>query len=159
MRMERPCASPPHGCPLLFPSLARRCGSTLVRATARSCRKIKVTEAICAKSQRQSSRASFNALWIVPPGAVLALTFFYPLALIARQAFSDDAGVPNPGEIWRVVDSRFFVNALINTVTISAAATVGCLVNGLVLGLILAFVPFRGSVVIARLIDTFIALP
>ncbi|MGH7068960.1 MAG: 2-aminoethylphosphonate ABC transporter permease subunit, partial [Acetobacteraceae bacterium] len=39
------------------------------------------------------------------------------------------------------------------------ASSVGCLVLGLVLSMILAFVPFPGSRVLARVIDTFIALP
>ncbi|MBZ9848329.1 2-aminoethylphosphonate ABC transporter permease subunit [Mesorhizobium sp. CA14] len=97
--------------------------------------------------------------WIVPPAALLALLFFYPLVLIVQQAFMDDSGMANVGEFVRVLHARFFLNALINTITISVAATAGCLIVGLVLGLILAFVPFPGSGVIARLIDTFIALP
>lgn len=97
--------------------------------------------------------------WIVPPASLLALLFFYPLALIVQQAFTDDSGMANVAEFARVLHARFFLNALINTITISVAATAGCLVVGLVLGLILAFVPFPGSGVIARLIDTFIALP
>ncbi|CDX15799.1 putative 2-aminoethylphosphonate transport system permease protein PhnU [Mesorhizobium plurifarium] len=97
--------------------------------------------------------------WIVPPAALLALLFFYPLVLIVQQAFTDDSGMANVAEFVRVLHARFFLNALINTITISVAATAGCLIVGLVLGLILAFVPFPGSGVIARLIDTFIALP
>ncbi|MDX8467215.1 2-aminoethylphosphonate ABC transporter permease subunit [Mesorhizobium sp. VK23B] len=100
-----------------------------------------------------------GSIWIVPPTALLALLFFYPLALIARQAFLDDSGVANVAEFVSVLHARFFLNALLNTVTISVAATAGCLIVGLVLGLILAFVPFPGSGIIARLIDTFIALP
>jgi len=100
-----------------------------------------------------------GGIWIVPPTALLALLFFYPLALIARQAFLDDSGMANVAEFVHVLHARFFLNALLNTVTISVAATAGCLIVGLVLGLILAFVPFPGSGVIARLIDTFIALP
>jgi len=98
-------------------------------------------------------------LWIVPPAALLALLFFYPLVLIVQQAFTDDSGMANVAEFVRVLHARFFINALLNTITISVAATAGCLIVGLVLGLILAFVPFPGSGVIARLIDTFIALP
>ncbi|TPL54482.1 2-aminoethylphosphonate ABC transporter permease subunit [Mesorhizobium sp. B2-4-6] len=98
-------------------------------------------------------------LWIVPPAALLALLFFYPLVLIVQQAFTDDSGMANVAEFVRVLHARFFLNALINTITISVAATAGCLIVGLVLGLILAFVPFPGSGMIARLIDTFIALP
>ncbi|QPC94395.1 2-aminoethylphosphonate ABC transporter permease subunit [Mesorhizobium sp. INR15] len=98
-------------------------------------------------------------LWIVPPAALLALLFFYPLALIAHQAFVDDSGMANFTEVTRVLQSRFFLNALVNTISISVAATAGCLALGLVLALILAFVPFPGSGFVARLIDTFIALP
>ncbi|MDX8523589.1 2-aminoethylphosphonate ABC transporter permease subunit [Mesorhizobium sp. MSK_1335] len=97
--------------------------------------------------------------WILPPAALLALLFFYPLVLIVQQAFFDDSGMANVAEFVRVLHARFFLNALLNTITISVAATAGCLIVGLVLGLILAFVPFPGSGVVARLIDTFIALP
>ena len=95
----------------------------------------------------------------MPPAALLAMLVFYPLVLIVQQAFTDDSGMANVAEFVRVLHARFFLNALLNTITISVAATAGCLVVGLVLGLILAFVPFPGSGVIARLIDTFIALP
>ncbi|TPI40303.1 2-aminoethylphosphonate ABC transporter permease subunit [Mesorhizobium sp. B3-1-9] len=107
----------------------------------------------------QITRKVPGRLWIVPPAALLALLFFYPLVLIVQQAFTDDSGMANVAEFVRVLHARFFLNALINTITISVAATAGCLIVGLVLGLILAFVPFPGSGVIARLIDTFIALP
>ncbi|TPJ33101.1 2-aminoethylphosphonate ABC transporter permease subunit [Mesorhizobium sp. B2-8-3] len=107
----------------------------------------------------QITRKVPGRLWIVPPAALLALLFFYPLMLIVQQAFTDDSGMANVAEFVRVLHARFFLNALINTITISVAATAGCLIVGLVLGLILAFVPFPGSGVIARLIDTFIALP
>jgi 2-aminoethylphosphonate transport system permease protein len=108
---------------------------------------------------RPRARTDFGGWWIVPPAALLALLFFYPLALIVRQAFLDDGGAPNADEFLTVLHSRFFLNALVNTITISVSATIGCLVVGFVLALVLAFVPFRGSVFIARLIDTFIALP
>ncbi|MBZ9775639.1 hypothetical protein [Mesorhizobium sp. CO1-1-8] len=68
-------------------------------------------------------KLSLGKFWIVPPAALLALLFFYPLALIARQAFLDDSGVANVAEVIRVLHSRFFLNALINTVSISIAAT------------------------------------
>ena len=110
-------------------------------------------------ASRPSGRVDLGALWIVPPAVVLALLFFYPLALIIRQAFVDEAGAANFVAAIHVLQSSFFFNALINTATIAASATAGCLALGLFLGLILAFVPFPGSVFVARLIDTFIALP
>jgi 2-aminoethylphosphonate transport system permease protein len=115
-----------------------------------------VAEAV-ASSPR--ARAVIGGWWILPPAALLALLFFYPLALIVRQAFLDDGGAPNAAEFLGVLQSRSFLNALINTVTIALSSTLGCLMVGFVLALILAFVPFKGSVFIARLIDTFIALP
>jgi 2-aminoethylphosphonate transport system permease protein len=104
-------------------------------------------------------KAEFGGLWIIPPAALLALLFLYPLALIVRQAFSDDAGAFNFAAVLQVLHARFFLSALLNTAMIAAASTAGCLALGLVLALILAFVPFPGSVLVARLIDTCIALP
>jgi 2-aminoethylphosphonate transport system permease protein len=98
-------------------------------------------------------------LWIVPPSAFLAALFFYPLALIVRQALADDNGGASFAEIARVLRSGYFLNALLNTATIAGSATAGCLILGFVLALILAFAPFPGSIFVARLIDTFIALP
>jgi 2-aminoethylphosphonate transport system permease protein len=100
-----------------------------------------------------------GALWIAPPSAILAALFFYPLALIVRQAFSGEGGAPNIAEFGHILLARFFLSALLNTATIAASATAGCLVLGFVLALILAFAPFPGSVFVARLIDAFISLP
>jgi 2-aminoethylphosphonate transport system permease protein len=108
---------------------------------------------------KRSAMSSLGGLWIVPPAIVLAILFFYPLALIARQAFLDESGIFGIQRFLEVLGSRFFLNALLNTIEIAVSATAGCLILGLVLALILAFVPFPGSVLVARLIDTFIALP
>jgi 2-aminoethylphosphonate transport system permease protein len=112
-----------------------------------------------ALASKRSALPGLGGLWIVPPAIILAILFFYPLALIARQAFLDESGLFNVQQFFDVLGSRFFLSALINTIEIAVSATAGCLILGLVLGLILAFVPFPGSVLVARLIDTFIALP
>ncbi|HEX7748357.1 MAG TPA: 2-aminoethylphosphonate ABC transporter permease subunit [Bordetella sp.] len=100
-----------------------------------------------------------NAGWVVLPILVIAVLFFYPLALIVRQAFAGDAGAAAIQPFLDVLHSRYFGHALLNTVEIATAATAGCLVLGLVLALILTFVPFPGCVLAGRLVDTFIALP
>jgi len=100
-----------------------------------------------------------NAGWVALPIVVIAGLFFYPLSLIVRQAFSGDAGVAAIQPFSSVLHSRYFGHALLSTIEIATAATVGCLVLGLVLALILTFVPFPGSVLVGRLVDTFIALP
>jgi 2-aminoethylphosphonate transport system permease protein len=116
-----------------------------------------LSDAVVAAPRR--ARPSLGGYWIAPPALVLALLFFYPLALIARQAFTDEAGGPTIALALQVLQSRFFLNALLNTAEIATAATAGCVVLGFVLALILAFTPFPGANFVARLIDTFIALP
>ena len=55
--------------------------------------------------------------------------------------------------------SEAFRDALWRTVAIAATSTVGCLVLGTFLAIVLAFVPFPGSQLVGRLIDTVLALP
>jgi 2-aminoethylphosphonate transport system permease protein len=87
------------------------------------------------------------------------LLFLYPLILIARAALIDDVGAFNVAAAIEVLNSRAFLSALVNTAEIALASTIGCVVLGLTLGLILAFAPFPGASFVARVIDTFIALP
>ncbi|QLX70822.1 2-aminoethylphosphonate ABC transporter permease subunit [Klebsiella oxytoca] len=98
-------------------------------------------------------------LWLLPPLMVLATMFFYPLLLIGEQALRDTEGHLGLETFWQVVGSRRFINALLNTMQIAVFATLGCLLLGSVLALILVFIPFPGSQLISRVIDTFIALP
>ena len=97
-------------------------------------------------------------LWLLPPRLVLATLFFYPLLLIGEQALRDASGHLSLETFWQVVGSRRFINALLNTMQIAIFATLGCLLLGSVLALILVFIPFPGSQLISRVIDTFIAL-
>ena len=58
-----------------------------------------------------------------------------------------------------VLGSEVFRDALWRTVAIAATSTAGCLVLGTFLAIVLAFVPFPGSSLVGRLIDTVLALP
>ena len=98
-------------------------------------------------------------LWLALPLLVLATLFFYPLLLIADQALRDASGNLSLETFWQVIDSKRFIGALLNTLQIAVFATLGCLVLGSVLALILVFIPFPGSQLVGRVIDTFIALP
>ena len=101
-----------------------------------------------------------NTLWIAPPLLILAALFFYPLALIARQALGGgDGGTLSLANFYEVLASREFHDALHHTIVIALSATAGCLALGFVLSVLIAFTPFPGSRFAARLIDTFIALP
>jgi 2-aminoethylphosphonate transport system permease protein len=58
-----------------------------------------------------------------------------------------------------VLGSQSFQSALWRTVAIAVTSTIGCLILGTFLAIVLAFVPFPGSAVVGRLIDTILALP
>jgi len=107
---------------------------------------------------RPTPRADW--FWVVPPLTVIGVLFFYPLALIARQGLTDGGKTAVTFKHFvGVLRTRQFHSALLNTIEIALASSVGCLVLGFIIALILAFVPFRGSRECARFIDTFIALP
>ncbi|KGI83609.1 2-aminoethylphosphonate transport system permease PhnU, partial [Exiguobacterium mexicanum] len=97
--------------------------------------------------------------WIIPPLLVLATLFFYPLLLIAQQALQNETGVWGLDALWQLIESKRFINGLWNTLQIAFFATLGCLIVGSILSLILVFIPFPGSRFITQVIDTFIALP
>ncbi|EDL5252531.1 2-aminoethylphosphonate ABC transporter permease, partial [Salmonella enterica subsp. enterica serovar Kentucky] len=90
---------------------------------------------------------------------VLATLFFWPLSLIVEQALRGANGEIGLETFRQVVDSKRFVGALLNTLQIAFFATAGCLLLGSVMSLILVFIPFPGSELIGRVVDTFIALP
>ena len=98
-------------------------------------------------------------LWLLLPLFVLATLLFWPLSLIVDQALRDTSGQLGLETFWQVVDSKRFVGALLNTLQIAFFATAGCLLLGSVMSLILVFIPFPGSELISRVVDTFIALP
>jgi len=103
--------------------------------------------------------AASRGLWVAPPLLVLAGLFFYPLALIAAQSLTTASGGFSGGAYATVLTGALFRGALLHTVVIACGATAGCLVLGFTLALVLSFVPFPGARLVARLIDTVIALP
>jgi 2-aminoethylphosphonate transport system permease protein len=68
-------------------------------------------------------------------------------------------GVGTQSSWMSVLSSQAFRDALWRTVAIAATATLGCLVLGTFLAVVLAFVPFPGSRLAGRLVDTVLALP
>ncbi|MGW2175591.1 2-aminoethylphosphonate ABC transporter permease subunit [Streptomyces sp. NPDC001705] len=102
----------------------------------------------------------FGALfWALPPVALLALFFLYPLALVVQQSFQPDTGGTSLEPYADVFASYAFREALWTTVWLAVAATAGCLVLGFVLALVIAFVPFPGAKAVARFIDVFLSFP
>lgn len=99
-----------------------------------------------------------DGAWIVPPLLVLAVLFFYPLGLIARQSLGD-AGAISLETFRTVLASREFHLGLLHTIVIAVGSTAGCLIFGFIFSLVIAFIPFPGAGFCGRLIDTVIALP
>ena len=58
-----------------------------------------------------------------------------------------------------VLGSQAFRSALWRTVAIAVTSTIGCLILGTFLAIVLAFVPFPGSTLVGRVIDTILSLP
>jgi 2-aminoethylphosphonate transport system permease protein len=107
----------------------------------------------------RAGRRVAGSAWIVPPLIIIAALFVYPLVLIVRQAFTDADGLVSLAPLLDVLASRSFAGALVNTLEIALASTAACIVLGSVLSIIFSFVPFPGVAFVARLIDTYIALP
>ncbi|MCL8012778.1 2-aminoethylphosphonate ABC transporter permease subunit [Streptomyces sp. AS02] len=98
-------------------------------------------------------------LWTVPPVAVLTLLFLYPLALVLQQSVQPDTGGTSLQPYADVFASEAFRHALWTTVWLALASTVGCLVLGFALALVIAFVPFPGAKAVARFIDVYLSFP
>ncbi|MEU5833339.1 2-aminoethylphosphonate ABC transporter permease subunit [Streptomyces diacarni] len=101
-----------------------------------------------------SARTGRPWLWALPPLAVLAVSFLHPLALVVRESFSGGTAAYR-----QVFGSEAFTDALATTVALAAGATLGCVVLGFALALVVAFVPFPGSRSVARFIDVFLSFP
>ncbi|HYO02610.1 MAG TPA: 2-aminoethylphosphonate ABC transporter permease subunit [Mycobacterium sp.] len=109
--------------------------------------------------ERSTPPRSLAAWWAVPPLVIVVLVAVYPLIRVCLESTK----VGETGRGWstwaRVLSSEAFRGALWRTVAIAVTSTVGCLVLGTFLAIVLAFVPFPGSRLVGRLIDTVLALP
>ena len=88
--------------------------------------------------------------------SVVLVAVVYPLL---RVCLESTRSVGSQSKWAEVLGSQMFRDALWRTVAIAATSTAGCLVLGTFLAVVLAFVPFPGSRVVGRLIDTVLALP
>jgi len=110
-----------------------------------------------------SGRASPRPVpgWVlgIVPLLVLATIFYYPLFFIVRQSIMGDAGPASLAAYKAMVSSALFHAALVRTIEIAVLSTLGCLVLGFVLALIVSFVPFPGARIVSGFIDTILAFP
>jgi 2-aminoethylphosphonate transport system permease protein len=106
--------------------------------------------------ERPTPPRSRAAWWAVPPLAVVLVVAVYPLL---RVCLESTKGTGTQSSWTSVLSSEAFRGALWRTIAIAATSTLGCLILGTFLAIVLAFVPFPGNHVIGRLIDTVLALP
>ncbi|MEU5692747.1 2-aminoethylphosphonate ABC transporter permease subunit [Actinosynnema sp. NPDC020468] len=100
-----------------------------------------------------------RALWLLPPVAVLVVLFGYPLALVLQQSFVADDGTVGLAAWQEVLGSTEFRRALGRTALLAVSSTLGCLVLGVFLALVVAFAPFPGVRAASRLVDVVLAFP
>ena len=105
---------------------------------------------------RPVPRRSRAMLWTLPPVLIVLVAAAYPLI---RVCLESTKATGNQSKWPEVLASQMFRDALWRTVAIAVTSTAGCLVLGMFLAIVLAFVPFHGSRVVGRLIDTVLALP
>ncbi|WP_372497060.1 2-aminoethylphosphonate ABC transporter permease subunit [Streptomyces shenzhenensis] len=109
---------------------------------------------------RASATAPRRYRWAaVPPVALLGLFFLYPLGLVVQQSLHPDTGGTSFRAYAGVFASASFRDALGTTVWIALASTLGCLVLGFLLALVIAFVPFPGARAVARFADVYLSFP
>jgi 2-aminoethylphosphonate transport system permease protein len=101
-----------------------------------------------------------SGVGLIGPLAVLGLLFGYPIVMVVRQTFQDRLGRPAGLLAWgRVLASAEFRTALGTTVELAVGSTIGCVVIGTFLAIVLALVPFPGSVALSRLTTVILAFP
>ena len=98
-------------------------------------------------------------LWTLPPLLVVLIAAVYPLIRVCLESTRVGESARGAGTWTSVLASESFREALWRTVAIAVTSTVGCLILGTFIAIVLAFVPFPGSALVGRLIDTVLALP
>ncbi|HTF53437.1 MAG TPA: 2-aminoethylphosphonate ABC transporter permease subunit [Pseudonocardia sp.] len=99
------------------------------------------------------------AAWVVPPLLLILGFVGWPMVTVLGESVRDQNGALSLSSWSTVLTSGEFRNALLRTAQIAVGSTIGALILGSFLALVLAFVPFPGAGLVARLIDTVLALP
>ncbi|MFE3955948.1 2-aminoethylphosphonate ABC transporter permease subunit [Nocardia sp. NPDC059091] len=111
-----------------------------------------------ASETREPGRSWRPVLWTLPPVLTVLLIAVYPIVRVLLESTKTKSG-RGVGTWSAVLAEESFRNALTRTVTIAVSSTIGCLLLGTFLAIVLAFVPFPGSQLVGRLIDSVLTLP
>ncbi|MFF0607132.1 2-aminoethylphosphonate ABC transporter permease subunit [Nocardia tengchongensis] len=107
---------------------------------------------------RKPGRSWRPVVWALPPVLVVVLIAVYPIVRVLLESTKTKSG-RGVGTWTGVLAEESFRNALWRTVSIAVSSTVGCVVLGTFLAIVLAFVPFPGAQLVGRLIDSVLTLP
>ncbi|MFD7842536.1 2-aminoethylphosphonate ABC transporter permease subunit [Nocardia sp. NPDC059764] len=111
-----------------------------------------------APEQHRPARSWRPVWWTLPPVLIVLLIAVYPIVRVLLES-TETASGRGVGTWSKVLAEESFRNALWRTVTIAVSSTAGCVALGTFLAIVLAFVPFPGSQVVGRLIDSVLTLP
>ncbi|MGW5106780.1 2-aminoethylphosphonate ABC transporter permease subunit [Nocardia sp. NPDC004123] len=111
-----------------------------------------------APGTREPGRSWRPVLWTLPPVLTVLLIAVYPIVRVLLESTKTKSG-RGVGTWSAVLAEESFRNALMRTVTIAVSSTIGCLLLGTFLAIVLAFVPFPGAQLVGRLIDSVLTLP
>lgn len=107
------------------------------------------------EGRARSPRGARPGLWVVPPLVAVVAFIGWPTLSVLGESTSGTGTSSWAG----VLSSAEFLGALRRTVEIAVGTTLGSLVLGTFLAVVLAFVPFPGSDLVAKLVDSVLALP
>ncbi|MFE3022957.1 2-aminoethylphosphonate ABC transporter permease subunit [Nocardia tengchongensis] len=111
-----------------------------------------------APEERPTGRSWRPVVWALPPVLVVVLIAVYPIVRVLLESTKTKSG-RGVGTWAGVLAEESFRKALWRTVSIAVSSTVGCVVLGTFLAIVLAFVPFPGAQLVGRLIDSVLTLP
>ncbi|MBA8989532.1 2-aminoethylphosphonate transport system permease protein [Curtobacterium pusillum] len=95
---------------------------------------------------------------LVPLGVLLALGV-YPLVLLLSNAVHDDLGAFDLARWGELFTNPVFLDVIWTTVRIGVTTTVGCVVLGTFLALVIAFVPFPGTGFVVGALNVAVSFP
>ncbi|OAT68624.1 2-aminoethylphosphonate transporter permease [Mycobacteroides immunogenum] len=104
---------------------------------------------------RRDPRRTASVLWALPPLLAVLVIVGYPLLRVLSNSTEGEGKSSWPA----VLVSAAFQRALVTTAHIAVLTTAGCLLLGTFIAVVLSFVPFPGSELVGRLIDTVLTLP
>lgn len=109
---------------------------------------------------RRPRRSLRRTALVLGPLLILALSLGYSLIWAVSSSFTDRSGAYVGTDTWRAALGDDAVrNAFVTTLKVAALSTAGCVVVGTFLAFVLAFVPFRGSSLVVRIIESVVSLP